>query len=143
MFLDDEMLKMMLSNLGYSDEYIEEFSYEMKNLFFELVIAHIFNYYASQNTQKEIDELEELMHRARKFGTYEDQKKVMDLITNTVNKYPELTEQILELQNDLEKKIMYGFLQNSDENAQIDLFSYMIQMKNFIAEKRKVLDGTK
>jgi hypothetical protein len=141
MFLDDEMLKMMLSNMGYSDVYIDEFSYEIKNLFFEMVIAHIFNYYASQNSQTEIDELESLMHKTKKYGKYEDQKQIMDLIMNTVNKYPELTEQIIDLQKEMEKKLLMGFIESADENAQIELFSYLIQMKNFLAEKRKLLDA--
>ncbi len=142
MFFDDEMLVKVLKGYNYSDQYIENFSEEIKNHFFELVIAHVFNYYASQNSQPEIDDLEKLMEKVKKYGKFEDQQQVMNILKDTILKYPELSEQILQLQSDLQKTLMMSFLKNSNENTQIEIFSYLIEMKNTLIKKREILDKT-
>lgn len=140
MFLDDEMLKKILRSYNYSEEYIANFNVEIKNLFFELVIAHVLNYYASQNSQNEIDQLEKLMKDIRINGNYEDQTKLTNIIKDTILKYPDLTDQLMEIQRDLLKNLLMSFLQNSNEQSQIDIFSYLIEMKSKVKENRELLN---
>lgn len=140
MFLDDEMLKKILRSYNYSEEYIANFNEEIKNLFFELVIAHVLNYYASQNSQNEIDQLEKLMKDIRIKGNYEDQTKLTNIIKDTILKYPDLTDQLMEIQRDLLKNLLMSFLQNSNEQSQIDIFSYLIEMKSKVKENREILN---
>lgn len=140
MFLDDEMLKKILRSYNYSEEYIANFNEEIKNLFFELVIAHVLNYYASQNSQNEIDQLEKLMKDIRINGNYEDQIKLTNIIKDTILKYPDLTDQLMEIQRGLLKNLLMSFLQNSNEQSQIDIFSYLIEMKSKVKENREILN---
>lgn len=142
MFFDDEMLVKVLKGYNYSDQYIENFSEEIKNLFFELVIAHTFNFYASQNSQTEIDALEQLMKETRIYGRFEDQQKIMNILKETILKYPELSEQITNLQSELQKTLLMSFLKHSKEDTQIEIFTYLIEMKKTLIKKREILNKT-